>query len=53
MVLHGDRLDGAAANRAGVASSMSNLEIRAGRAQLPFRTHVGIHAGAFAYPNAQ
>jgi len=46
--LHRDSLDGAAANGAGFASSMSNLEIEMRCAQLPFRTHVDIHAGAFA-----
>ena len=47
-VLHQDPLDGAAANGAGFASSMSNLKIKMGCAQLALRTDVGIHAGAFA-----
>jgi hypothetical protein len=48
MVLHQDPLDGAAADGAGFASSMSNLKVRMGCAQLALRTDVGIHAGAFA-----
>jgi hypothetical protein len=47
-VLHRDPLDGAAANGAGLASSMSNLEIEMGCAQLALGTDVGIHAGTFA-----
>jgi len=46
--LHQDPLDGAAANGAGFASPMSNLEIGMGCAQLALGTDVGIHAGAFA-----
>ncbi|MCJ7790859.1 MAG: hypothetical protein MUP49_00335 [Dehalococcoidia bacterium] len=51
-VLHQDPLDGAAANGAGFASLMSNLEIGMGCAQLALGSDVGIHAGAFAHPNA-
>jgi len=51
-VLHQDPLDGAAANGAGFASPMSNLKIEMGCAQLALGTDVGIHAGAFAHPNA-
>jgi len=47
-VLPQDPLDGAAANGAGFASSMSNLKIEMGCAHLTLRTDVGIHAGAFA-----
>ena len=47
-VLHQDPLDGAAANRAGFASPMSNLKIEMGCAQLALGADVGIHAGAFA-----
>ena len=47
-VLHQDPLDGAAANGAGFASLMRNLEIKMGCAQLALRADVGIHAGAFA-----
>jgi len=47
-VLHQDPLDGAAANGAGFASSMSNLEIKMCCAQFALGTDVGIHAGAFA-----
>ena len=52
-VLHQDPLDGAAANGAGLASPMSNLKIEMGCAQLALGTNVGIHAGAFAHPNAR
>jgi len=51
-VLHEDPLDGAAANGAGFAPLMSNLKIEMSCAQLAFMTDVGIHAGAFAHPNA-
>ena len=51
-VLHQDPLDGAAANGAGFASLMSNLKIEMGCAQLALRADVGIHAGAFAHPDA-
>jgi len=51
-VLHRDPLDGAAANGAGVTSPMSNLKVEMGCAQLAFGADVGIHAGAFAHPNA-
>jgi len=47
-VLHNEPLDGAAANRAGFASLMSNLKIEVGCAQLALGTDVSIHAGAFA-----
>jgi len=45
-VLHQDPLDGAAANGAGFAFSMSNLEIEMSCAQLALGADVGIHAGA-------
>jgi len=45
-VLHRDPLDGAAANGAGFASLMGNLEIEMGCAQLALRADVGIYAGA-------
>jgi len=45
-VPHNDPLDGAAANGAGLASLMSNLEIEMGCAQLAIGTDAGIHAGA-------
>jgi len=51
-VLHQDSLDGAAANGAGFASLMSNLKIGMSCAQLALGADVGIHAGAFAHPNA-
>jgi len=47
-VLHQDPLDGAAANGAGFASLMGNLEIEMGCAQLAPGTDVSIHAGALA-----
>ena len=47
-VLNGNPLDGAAANRAGFVSFMSNLEIKMRCAQLALGADVGIHAGAFA-----
>ena len=47
-VLHGDSLDGTAANRAGFASPMGNLEIEMGGAQLALGADVGIDAGALA-----
>jgi len=47
-VLHHDPLNGAAANRAGLTSSMSNLEIEMGCAQLALGADVAIHTGAFA-----
>jgi len=47
-VLHQDPLDGAAANGAGFAPPMSNLEIGVSCAQLALGADVGIHAGAFA-----
>jgi len=43
---------GGTTNRAGFASVMSDLEIEMGCAQLALGTDVGIHAGAFAHPNA-
>jgi len=45
-VLHQDPLDSAAPNRAEFASSMSDLEIEMGCAQLALKTEVSIHAGA-------
>lgn len=50
--MHQDPLDGAAANGTGFASSMDNLEIEIGRAQLALGADVGIHTGTFAHPNA-
>ena len=47
-VLHHTPLDGGAANGAGFASPMSNLEIEMGCAHLALGADVGIHAGAFA-----
>jgi len=47
-VLHRDPLDGAAANGAGFASSMSNSKIEMSCAQLALWADIGIHAGAFA-----
>jgi len=47
-VVHQDPLDGAAANGAGFASSISNLKIEMGCTQLALSADVGIHAGAFA-----
>jgi len=47
-VFHRDPLDGAAANGARLASSMSNLKIEMCCAQLALGTDVGVHAGAFA-----
>jgi hypothetical protein len=47
-VLNGNPLDGAAANRAGFAPLMSNLEIKMSCAQFALGTDIGIHAGAFA-----
>ena len=46
--LHGNPLDWAAANGAGFASLMSNLEIKMGCAQFAPGADIGIHAGAFA-----
>ena len=46
--MHRDPLNGTAANRAGFAPFMSNLEIRMRCAQLALGADVGIHAGAFA-----
>jgi len=51
-VLHQDPLDGAAANGAGFASLVSNLKIEMSCAQLALGADVGIHAGAFAHPDA-
>ena len=45
-VLHQDPLDSAAANGAGFASSMSNLKIEMGCAQLALGADAGIHADA-------
>ena len=47
-VLYHAPFDGAAANGAGFASLMSNLEIGMGCAQLALGADVSIHAGAFA-----
>jgi len=47
-VLYRDTLDGVATDGTGFTSSMSNLEITMGCAQLAIRANVGIHAGAFA-----
>jgi len=44
-VLHQTPLDGATANGAGFTSSMSNLEIEMGCAQLALRADVSISAG--------
>ena len=52
MVLYQDSLDGAAANRAWFAPSMSKLKIEIGFAQLALCEELGIHAGAFAHTNA-
>lgn len=46
--MHYDPLDGATANRAGSAYTMSNLEIEIGCAQLALGIDLAIHAGAFA-----
>jgi hypothetical protein len=51
-VLHHDPLDGAAANGVGFASSVSNLKVEMGCAQVTFRADISIHAGTFAHPNA-
>jgi hypothetical protein len=45
-VLHQDSLDGAAANKTGFASLMSNLKIEMRCAQLALGADVAIHAGA-------
>jgi len=50
--LHQDSLDGADANGAGFASSMSDLEIEMGCAQLALGADVAIHADAVAHPDA-
>ena len=47
-VLNGNPLDGAAADRAGFVSFMSNLKVGMGCAQLALGTDIRIHAGAFA-----
>ena len=47
-ILHRNPLDGGAATGAGFASSMSNLEIGMGCAQLALRADIGVHTGAFA-----
>jgi hypothetical protein len=39
-------------NGAGFATLVSNLEIEMGYAQLALGADAGIHAGAFAHPNA-
>jgi hypothetical protein len=52
-VLHQDPPDSAAANGAGLASLMSNLEIEMGCAQLALGADVGIHAGTFAVTTKQ
>ena len=46
-VLHRDPFDGAAANRAGLASLMGNLKVEMSCAQLALGADVSIHAGAF------
>jgi len=51
-VLHRDPLGCAAANGAGFASLMSDLKIEMGCARLALGADGGIHAGAFAHPNA-
>jgi hypothetical protein len=47
-VLHDDSLDGAAADRAEFATSMSDLEIEMGCAQFSLGADIGVNTGAFA-----
>jgi len=46
--LHHDPLDGAAADRAGLASFMGDLEVEMRCSQLALRADVAIYAGALA-----
>jgi hypothetical protein len=47
-VLYDDPLDGAAANGAQFATSVSNLEVAVSCAQLALRADIRVNAGAFA-----